>query len=86
MDIERNTQKNPDGTVTVVSKVVYTVSERLRIRQMVAEIKDLSGVSQMGGSEVYDNTAMVMMTEHRKKTMVDAAELIEKILYGDDDV
>lgn len=83
MDIERETKKNDDGTITVTTRVTYRPIERERIKQIAELLMDLSGVTNAGGVETYDTTAVVAMTEFRKKAFADAASLLEKILYGD---
>lgn len=83
MQILRETIKNSDGTTTVKTSATYSDSERARIAEIADELRDLAGVSDVGGIEIYDNTAMIAMTEQRRKGFVDAADLLTKVLYGD---
>jgi|GEM_PF-4875573 len=84
MDIRRETDKNEDGTTTVHTSVTLTPDERRRVGEIFACLNDLGGITKVGGTEVFDNTAMLVMTDLRKRIFVDAADLIEKIVYGDD--
>ena len=83
MNIERETIKHDDGSVTVTTRVNYRPGERKFVAEITEGLKDLAGFSQAGGVDMYDTTAMIAMTDARKKMLVDAAQMIEEITLGD---
>lgn len=84
MRIIQDTEQNPEGGVTITTRVEATTEERRGVIAATNELLGLAGIVKIGGLVRFDESVSIILTQERKSFFYDAAFLLRKLLVGDE--